>query len=208
MTEELQRAEEVAEWLLITPNHLVKLCSSGTISKRARGRFQLKECVQAYIRYLRARAIRGDSEDCDYGSHKARLTRAQADLAEMQAQQVRGSLLPREAVLSHWQSAIGAARSKLISLPNKVAGRVMGAESLPEVESVIREAIYEAIADLSRTDGIPVKGSDVRVGSAAEPDRKPVGRSVQAAKSRGQRGARAVANKPRRISARDSGLVQ
>lgn len=192
----------IAKLLLMTERHVGKLVQDGTIPKVERGRFELVPVVHAYIKFLRARAVKGDLGESDFGTHKARLTRAQADLAELQWQQAKGNVLPRAAVLAAWQQTIAAARAKLLAIPTKTAGRVLAVSSLPEVEAILQEHIHEALAELARSDGIPAAGSPGGLEAAAEADGQPVGGPVPPAKPRSVRRARTVADKPRRVPAR------
>ena len=57
-------------------------------------------------------------------------------------------------VIEAWQGQIANARARLLALPPKVAGQVLGMESYVEVEQVIRDIIYEALDELTG-DGLP-----------------------------------------------------
>ena len=89
MAETTYGAEAIARLLVITPRRLQQLTKEGYLPKSERGRYELVPVVQAYIRYLRDRAVKGDLGDDDFGTHKTRLIKAQADIAELEAAPVR-----------------------------------------------------------------------------------------------------------------------
>ena len=203
MAEVTYSRETMARLLDMTPRNLALLVQQGHLPKKDRGRFELVPVVHAYIKYLRQRAVKGDLGETDFGTHKARLTRAQADLAELQWLQAKGNVLPRAAVLAAWQQTLAAARAKLLAIPTKTAGRVLAVGTLPEVEAILQEHIHEALAELARSDGLPAGRGTGSVETAAEVERKPVGRRAPPAKPGGKRGAGTVADKPRRVPARN-----
>jgi len=92
--------------------------------------------------------------DLDYTQERAKLTRLQAEKVTLELEQQRGNLLPLEMVIEAWQGQIANARARLLALPPKVAGQVLGMESYVEVEQVIRDIIYEALDELTG-DGLP-----------------------------------------------------
>jgi phage terminase Nu1 subunit (DNA packaging protein) len=203
MAETTYGRETIAKLLMVTPRYVTTLSQKAIIPKAENGRYPLVPTIQGYVKYLRDRALRGDVEDSDFGTHKARLTRAQADLAELQWLQAKGNVLPRAAVLAAWQQTLAAARAKLLAIPTKTAGRVLAVGTLPEVEAILQEHIHEALAELARSDGLPAGRGAGSVETAAEAERQPVGRRAPPAKPGGKRGAGTVANQPRRVPARN-----
>jgi phage terminase Nu1 subunit (DNA packaging protein) len=205
MAEATYGAEVIARLLVITPRRLQQLTKEGFLPKAERGRYELVPVVQAYVRYLRDRAVKGDVGDDDYGTHKTRLIKAQADSAELQAATLRGELVTKEAVRNGWQAMIAAARSRLLSLPTKMAAHVLAAETLPQIETILRGQINDALAELGRADGLPVSRNGSGVATAAGPDGEPVGRPESDVEPGGERGAGEVADQPRRVPARNNG---
>lgn len=75
----------IAKLLLLSDRRVQQLTKEGVIPKAERGRYELAPAVQGYIRYLQERSLRTDSSPIDYHMEKARLTKAQADSAEIEA---------------------------------------------------------------------------------------------------------------------------
>ena len=89
MAENSQSAEVLAKLLDLTERRVRQLSAEGVIPKAARGRYEVVGAVRGYIRYLRDLALKGDLGTADYGIERARLVKARADLAEMEAKRVK-----------------------------------------------------------------------------------------------------------------------
>lgn len=163
----------------------------------------MDECRVSYIRHIRERAA-GRIErppaatEEEMAAEKLRLTKNQADETEHKAEKarlevevLRGSLRLTEEVESEWAEQITSAKSKLLSIPTKAASLVLAAKSRLDAEAILKTLIYEALEELARGDD-DAEGDEKPVEPAAEPDRKPVGRSRTKAKPGGQRRARKV----------------
>lgn len=205
MAEATHGVEVISRLLLLTPRRLQQLTKEGHLPKAERGRYELVPVVQAYIRYLRDRAVKGDVSEDDYGSHKSRLVKAQADMAELDAERMRGELIPRAAVIAGWQAMIGASRARLLAVPSKSAPQVFTADELPDVERILRMHINDALTELGRSVGLPVSGGYADMASATGSDGEPVGGQQSDAKSRGKRRAGKVADEPSRVPEGDHG---
>lgn len=137
---------EIAELVGCTPRHLQQLAQDGIIPKAARGRWSAAS-VTAYCQYLQADVRRGPA---DFQAERARLTRAQANLAEATLSQRQGELLARDDVDAAVIGAFARVRARLLAIPSKVAPMI-GGQSSPEASETIRRAIYEALRELSET---------------------------------------------------------
>lgn len=136
--------------------------------------------------------------DLDLTGERARLTFHQANKTELEVAQLRGDLIPREIVIATWQAYSANARAKLLSLPTKAAHAAIAATQLHEIEEVLKEQVYEALAELA-SDGIPDGFQGVQpdidgVDTTTEPDSEPVGGSVSETERGGKRRTRSVAN--------------
>lgn len=96
----------------------------------------------------------GDKEALDLNAERARLAHHQADKTALEAAALKGELVRTLDVLEVWRAMAGAARAKLLSLPRKLAGVVIHAETPAEAEKALQAAVYEALDELSRS-GLP-----------------------------------------------------
>lgn len=130
------------------------------------------------------RAIFAQPERKGLDYERERLTKAQADKTELEAEVLRGNLVPREVVEDTVGRMVTAARARLLSIPTKSAA-VAVTMSESEIEHLLTGQIHEALSELAAE----------RVGAveaAPEADSQPVGRRKPKAEPRGKRRAGAV----------------
>ncbi len=188
MSDNTQPISVIASLLDISERRVQQLSRAGVIPKAARGRYELIGSVRGYIRHLRDLNIKGESGTADYGTERARLVKAKADLAEMEASQMRGDLLPAPDVTAAWTEIVALMRSRLLVLPDKIAPVVHETTSLNQARDVIKKAVYEILTEIAATeveitprsdgDAGAGKGGDDGLqgrGAAAGPDGEPVG---------------------------------
>ena len=170
MAEELVTNKKVAEHLDITQEYVSKLKSQGILpGGRGRQKMNLRDSRLAYINFLRTKArLSPIGRDRSISEEKTRLTKAQADKAEMEVEVITRGMIKAEEVRDGWIAFVSNVRAKLLNLPSKVAHQVVGLETYAEVEGLINEEIYEVLNELAGSE-IPesVRGS-------MEPDRESI----------------------------------
>lgn len=184
-------AETAAKLLNLTPRRVQQLAKEQIIPKAERGKYELVRIVPAYIKYLQDRSIGQDAAPTDYHSEKTRLTRAQAEKAEIESLALRGRLVPVDEVKASWSEMVAAARAKLLAMPQRIAQIAIAGTTIREIEESVRNEVYSALADL----GGGAAGNSESVAAAAEDDDRGVGGGKTAPKSRSKRGARKVAKR-------------
>ena len=82
---------------------------------------------------------------------KARAKREtyRAQMAEVEYRQKIGGLLDAKEVAALWVAQVGIAKGRLLALPSRLAPAVIGLGDLRTIEATIREAIHEALTELS-----------------------------------------------------------
>jgi len=192
----------IAKLLDLTIRRVYQLTNEGVIPRAEKGRYELVPAVQGYIRYLRDRAIGADAlPDESARASRARLLKAQAEAQEMENAKVRGELLPRDPVELAISAVLGVVRNRILAIDKKLPMRVLGCNSLPEIQAISSEMHNEALNELAnfdlsrcstgghtRDDQGGASGTD----AASEVDGERVGGSVPKAVSRKQRRARAM----------------
>lgn len=123
---------------------------------------------------------------------KTRLTRAQADKAELEAARLRAEQVPVSQVERQWTRMLGAFRARVLSLPSRVASLTVAApQRFEEHRQILDDAVYECLNELAgfKPDG-DLPGVE-RDGAASAPkaDGKRVGRPRKGAKPRVKRRA-------------------
>ena len=82
-------------------------------------------------------------------THKERLTKAQADKAELELALQYGTLLEASRVADTWAEECAAMRSRLLSIPSAAALKIDSSHGQAQREAIIREEVYEALEALS-----------------------------------------------------------
>lgn len=157
MAANAQPLNVIARLLDLTERRVQQLGREGVIPRAERGQYDLVGAVRGYVRYLREQATRGPGGPADFAAERARLVKAKADLAEMEAARQKGDLLPAEAVEKAWTDVLALLRARLLVLPDRIAPLVHEESTIAGARGVVREAIVEALAELAR---MPVAAAD------------------------------------------------
>lgn len=139
----------IAKLLDITPRRVNILVNQEVLPKLERGRYAVVPVVRAYIGYLRKRTVNNDVGADDYATHRARLTSAKADMAEMEREQMKDNLIPADDVADAWDAMASNMRAKLLSIPTKSATQVFAAKNQTEAKKILKEAINDALQELA-----------------------------------------------------------
>ena len=140
----------IAKLLDLTIRRVYQLTNEGVIPRAEKGRYELVPAVQGYIRYLRDRAVGADAlPDESARASRARLIKAQAEAQEMENAKVKGELLPREPLVQALSAAFGIVRNRILAIDKKLPMRVLGCNSLPEIQAITSEMHNEALSELA-----------------------------------------------------------
>ncbi len=142
--------DTIAELLDLTPRRVYQLTTEGIIPKASRGRYELVPVVRGYIKYLRDRAINADVKDGD-ADHRKRLTKARADIAEMEAERLAGELVPVDRAEQVWTDAVANFRQRTLAVAHKAAPMVAVEEDIDQCHDIIEAHLHEALAELAGT---------------------------------------------------------
>jgi phage terminase Nu1 subunit (DNA packaging protein) len=166
----------IARLLDLSERRVQQLSRDGVIPKAERGQYDLVAAVRGYVAYLRDLAVKAQGGAPDFGVERARLIKAKADIAEMEAEGRRGELLPAEAVEAAWTAILARLRARLLVLPDRLAPLCVEEATIAGVRDQIRKAVREALLELSETpvvaaepEGAGAAGDD-GAGGAGDPD--------------------------------------
>jgi len=150
--------ETISKLLDLSPRRVQQLSKEGVIPKAERGRYELVPAVRGYIRYLKERSINPGVVSFD--EVRARKTAAEAELVEIELKERRGNLVAVDSVVATWMELIGACKSKMLSMPAKLAP-VVAVEDNPAIcKGIIEDQIIEALDELARWIDEHAFGSD------------------------------------------------
>lgn len=150
--------DDLVECFGVTKQYLGKLATDGVIEKAGRDRWNAFEVVRGFVDMLRNRKVNqhsnsgggggGAGEEIDLEVERARKMRADADIAEVQAELLKGRVHEARAVEELWFSQALTCRSRMLGLPSKLASK-MPAELAAEVLEIATEVVHEALAQLA-----------------------------------------------------------
>jgi len=110
------------------------------------------------------------SDRLDLQHEQARLAAARAETAEMQNAATRLELVPTETICDALIAVISECRMRLLGLPDAMAPRVIGYDSIPMVRAVLNDAILDALAKLDPASVFAALGLPDPVAAAPETD--------------------------------------
>ena len=132
--------KELGEILVLSGVRISQLRDAGAVIEIETGVYDLGESVKGYVRFLRSRKDTGD---------KGRLTKARADLQEMEAARKAGQLVEVEKVTEQWVDAATRMKQKMLAVAPRAAPIVVTLTSVPEAHAAIESLVHEALAELS-----------------------------------------------------------
>lgn len=145
----------IAKLLRLTERRVQQLSKEGVIPKAERGQYDLVPAVQGYIGYLQARVAPKPDEDggIDYHVEKARKTKAEADIAEMEAATMRGDLVDAVEMRDVLFSVMSEVKTKLLNnAPTRIAARSKSEKKEAAIKAIAKEEISASLKSLSLTD--------------------------------------------------------
>ena len=179
----------IAKLFGITERRVQQLAQEGVIPKPEKNQYELIGCVRSYIDYLQQRAFGKGVTPQDTHLERARLLKAQADMAEIELAERTGALVTVERVEVDWLEMVTACRAKMLSIPTKTAYQIAHLENPQEIEKFLKRTIYEALAEMAAYESDnediseTIADSDEGLDATAATDSEPVGGSEQEVES-------------------------
>jgi len=152
MSAATQPISVIARLLDLSERRIQQLSREGVIPKAERGQYDLIGSVRGYVRYLRDQALKAQAGAPDYALERARFIRARADLAEMEAEEKRRSLIAAEQIEAAWIAVLALLRTRLLALPDRLAPQAFEQSTVGDTRNLIRAAIREVLDDLAQPD--------------------------------------------------------
>jgi hypothetical protein len=141
-SEVISTAEAVA-FLGLNERTFHRLVEEGVIPKAGNGEYVLGDITEAYWK------SRFDTEGLE--AEQTRLTKAKADLAELDLAEQRGEVHRASAVMRVWADNVMNAKTRILSIPTKLAPELAGKE-LQEIQTKLKTEISEALNELADYD--------------------------------------------------------
>ena len=148
----------IAKLFDLTERRVQQLAKEGIIPKANKNMYEIVPSVQNYIKYLR-RERPEDATLNNASTHRARLIKIKADKLEMEMKVAKGKLLDAEKAEAGWDNLIARCRAGILAIPSRLALQV-SMTAPKEAEQLMKEALHEALLELSTTPNIGDKIDD------------------------------------------------
>ena len=143
----------IAKLLMLSERRVQQLTAEGVIPKAERGRYELAPAVQGYIKFLQERTLGpGHSGPIDFHAEKARLTKFQADTAEIELAKARAEVVSVRAVEKNLSNVFAQIRANLRNIPDRVVSALIGTTDERKFKTVLMEEIDMALDALADAD--------------------------------------------------------
>ena len=143
----------IAKLLMISDRQVQALSKEGIIPKAEHGRYELAPAVQGYIKYLKDRSIGGGRDGViDYHAEKARLTKLQADQAELALAKEQAQVTTLDQVERMVTKAFAEVRAGMRNLPGRTVSLLIGETDERRFKSVLMGEIDQVLEALATID--------------------------------------------------------
>lgn len=149
-------ADQLAELVGVSRRRVSQMLEEPNPPPRdAQGKYPPME-VKAWLRnrIINELGVSSTGESYDLNAEKARLTYHQANISALEEEVKRKNVIPADEVQAHWENKVANTKSRLLSLPGKLATSVIGAATVQDAEQTARELVHEALNELAG-NGVP-----------------------------------------------------
>ena len=157
MTSPLYPVSTIAKLFDLTERRVQQLTKEGIIPKSSKGKYELVPSVKGYINYLKERSLGAsdmEANNSNIANERASLIKMQADKLAMEIDEEKGRLLDVKKAETAWDNLIAHCRAVLLGIPNRLANQIVEINNPEEVALILKQAIYEALTELSTTENI------------------------------------------------------
>ncbi len=160
------KAEDLANLFALTGQWINQLTRDGILKKRdtpAGKRYNVVESTRSYVQYLREKAAgrgeKGIPESKEFEKFEAELKikRAKAQIAELEAQELQGTMHRSEDVAALTEDLLYTVRDSLLALPGRLAVDVAAASTAAEAAVTIKREVSVGMKDLSGDNAAPAQ---------------------------------------------------
>lgn len=154
ITDLVVNTDVMADILGFTRQRVNQLAKDGVLDKQAPGRFLLHRNIKRYIDFLRTgqRTEKEDEAQADYWAEKALHEKAKRETTEIKLAQLRNQMHDAVDVEMAVTNMLATFRNRILSIPQKVAPKIIGLDNLAEINEVINIELLEALLELSDYD--------------------------------------------------------
>lgn len=137
----------------LTDRRVRQLAQEGTIVRVSRGKYSLVSSVQNYVTYIKTTKETAETpKKLDYEDERALHERIKREKSELTLKLMKGELHKTEDVERVMNDMLTNFRSKVLSIPSKVAPRLIYKDDVNNIQDTIEIEVVEALQELSEYD--------------------------------------------------------
>lgn len=143
--------QEAADRLNLTTRQVKNLADQGmpTRSKQGKVVYPFPDCFVWYLDYKIGKAVEKAAPN-SMAEAEQRQAIAEAQLAELKLERERGKVVTVEEAAGAVEELLGQLRATILTVPNRMASRVVGLKTLAEGTRVLDGLVAELLAVLSQ----------------------------------------------------------
>jgi phage terminase Nu1 subunit (DNA packaging protein) len=138
----------------LTPRRIRQLENEGVIKKVARGKYSLQDNIKSYITYIKTssdlKENKTEEGKIDYDEEHALLERRKREKIELELAAMRGTMHFSEDVERVMNDMLSNFRAKILALPSRVAPRLMGIDTIADIQETLQNEVLEVLGELSK----------------------------------------------------------
>jgi phage terminase Nu1 subunit (DNA packaging protein) len=141
---------QFAREIKISRTSVYTLIEKHIIPVRKDGKIDLSIALKKWEEYREHQVGISDKKSSEYNFHRTRREKLNADILELDLAEKKGKLVRIEDVLTAEKNIASIVRTKLLSIPSKVAPLVAPEKSVKKIKSTLDEVIREVLHELVR----------------------------------------------------------
>ena len=149
-------APELAEILGASDRRVSQLVGEGITVRVGAGRYDALASVKAYIEFLRKDEWEGSDDikkiELETAKESLMHNRLKTRKTELTVLQMENKLHPADQVKSIWGAIAVAVKSRLLSMPVKLAPQLLGIDDSAEIQAMISREVHDALGEIADYD--------------------------------------------------------
>lgn len=140
-------ATELGEILGIEDRQVQNLARKGIFHRAGKGKYKIKDCVQAYIQH-KIKRIKGDSVSLT--DQRTRNEKLKADISTLKLQEIEGRLVDKQQVEKESFEIGRRVRDAMLAIPPRITDVLFDEEDRNKFQEILLKEIYGALENLCR----------------------------------------------------------
>jgi phage terminase Nu1 subunit (DNA packaging protein) len=150
---QLVDVETLARLFNLTERRVQQLAQEGVIPKAEKNQYLLLPAIQGYIRYLQGSQSNRSSDTANsLMTEEIAIKRAKREHLEIKNALLREDLINASDVAFTWESTCSFIKTRILSVPNKLAPHFKKKYSQKELVTLITDALKEELNSLAGTE--------------------------------------------------------